>query len=508
MVSTPSLLGRYPVRRRLGAGAFATVWLAHDEQLDSPVAIKVLADNWTEDLHVRQRFLEEGRFLRRVESPHVVSVYDAGELPDGRPFLVMSYADQGTLADRLELAPLTRAQAVHVVAQAGAGLHALHQRGVLHRDIKPANVLFRTVELDGHTRVTAMLGDLGLGKAMDMSSRLTMIGGTPQFVAPEQARGEALDARADQFSLAAVTYLLLAGRAPYDHTSLTAAAEPAPAPPMGGGLPDAVEAVVHRGLAVDREDRFPDVPAFVAALTAALDETFDGADEPPAAWIPPDPSLTRVAGLPAAPGEVPGVGSSAGGASGTASAGAARPPMTPASRRRWALVGVVALVAGLTGGWALERGTTTEQRLQDARGRISVTVPGPWTAAVDAAGWRPPDSPRPAPALSAGTTKGWNGDEEPGHGVFLGLMRGQDLPSRVPWHPECADARSPQIDDVDGDQAMTVLFTGCPLDGRDDGVTVERVVQTTANQLLWVQVRAADRTTANLVLESVDVSGV
>lgn len=512
MVSTPSLLGRYPVRRRLGAGAFATVWLAHDEQLDSPVAIKVLADNWTEDLHVRQRFLEEGRFLRRVESPHVVSVYDAGELPDGRPFLVMSYADQGTLADRLELAPLTRAQAVHVVAQAGAGLHALHQRGVLHRDIKPANVLFRTVELDGHSRVTAMVGDLGLGKAMDMSSRLTMIGGTPQFVAPEQARGEALDARADQFSLAAVTYLLLAGRAPYDHPSLTAAAEPAPAPPMGGGLPDAVEAVVHRGLAIDREDRFPDVPAFVAALTAALDETFEGADEPPAAWIPTDPSLTRVAGLPAASGEVPGFGSSAGssfgGASGTDSAGGASVPMTPAARRRWALVGAAALVLGAVGGYALEQWSTTDTVLKDAKGLISVTVPESWATSVDTGGWRPPGSSSPAPGISAGTREEWNGDDEPGHGVFLGLMNGQDLPSRMPRHPECAEAGNPQIDDVDGDQAMTVLFTGCSLAGRDDGVTVERVVQTAANRLLWVQVRAASRPAANEVLASVAVTGV
>lgn len=493
-MSTPACLGRYPVRRRIGAGAFATVWLAHDDQLDSPVAIKVLADNWTEDLHVRQRFLEEGRFLRRVESPHVVSVYDAGELPDGRPFLVMSYADQGTLADRLDLSLLTRAQAVHVVGQVGAGLHALHQRGVLHRDVKPANVLFRTVELDGRTRVTAMLGDLGLGKAMDMSSRLTMIGGTPQFVAPEQARGEALDGRADQFSLAALTYLLLAGRAPYDHASLTAAADPGPAAPMGGGLPEAVEAVVHRGLAAERDQRFPDVPSYVAALTAALDGSFAGADEAPTAWIPPDPSLTHLAP------DTQGAPASAS----AEEAASAR----PGARRRRAIVGAAALVVGLVGGYALQQVLTAERLLEDASQTISVTVPDRWTAAVDEEGWTPPDAQAEYPALSAGTAAGWNGDEEPGHGVFVGLLGGNDLPTRMPQHPEC-DPPRPTVNDVrDGDELMTVLFTGCALDGRGDGVTVERVVHATANQLLWVQVRAEDRGTANRVLDSVDLHGM
>src|SRR5690349_16031779 len=141
----PNHLGRYPVHRRIGAGGFATVWLAYDEQLDSPVAVKVLADNWSGDEHIRLRFLEEGRYLRRVESPHVVSVYDAGELADGRPYLVMTYADQGTLADRLGDGRLTPAQSLTVVRHVAAGLQALHDRGILHRDIKPANVLFRSV---------------------------------------------------------------------------------------------------------------------------------------------------------------------------------------------------------------------------------------------------------------------------------------------------------------------------------------------------------------------------
>src|SRR4051794_23741171 len=215
----PARLGRYAVRRRIGSGAFATVWLAFDEQLDSPVAIKVLAENWTEDLAVRQRFLEEGRFLRKVESPHVVTVYDAGELDDGRPYLVMTYADQGTLADRLGgeagAGRLTTSQSLTVVREVADRLQALHDRGGLHRDVKPANVLFRSVH--GGTDIRAMVGDLGLGKALDMSSRLTLAGGTPSFVAPEQAAGEPLDERADQYSLATLTYLLLTGRRPFNH---------------------------------------------------------------------------------------------------------------------------------------------------------------------------------------------------------------------------------------------------------------------------------------------------
>ena len=321
------------MRRRIGSGAFATVWLAYDEHLDSAVAIKVLADNWTGDHHIRQRFLEEGRFLRKVESPHVVTVYDAGELEDERPYLVMAYADQGTLADLIELSPLSRSQALSVITQVGRGLTALHDRGVLHRDVKPANVLFRTVENGRGAHIVAMLGDLGLGKAMDMSSRLTMAGGTPSYVAPEQALGEGLDSRADQFSLAALSYHLLTGRQPYAHASLAAAENPAPPAPMEIDDP-AVEEVVLRGLAKDREDRFPDVAAFSAALAEAVGEPVD---ETPAAWIPADPDLTRAAAS-------------------TEATGMASDPQPPASRgrrhRRWAWVAaaVLALVAGTGAG--------------------------------------------------------------------------------------------------------------------------------------------------------------
>ena len=166
-----------------------------------------------------------------------------------------------------------------MITQVGRGLTALHDRGVLHRDVKPANVLFRTVENGRGAHVVAMLGDLGLGKAMDMSSRLTMVGGTPTYVAPEQALGEGLDPRADQFSLAALSYYLLTGRQPYAHASLAAAENPAPPAPMGIDDP-AVEAVVLRGLAKDREDRFADVAAFTAALVEAVGEPVDETPRP------------------------------------------------------------------------------------------------------------------------------------------------------------------------------------------------------------------------------------
>ena len=476
------------MRRRIGSGAFATVWLAYDEHLDSPVAIKVLADNWTGDLHIRQRFLEEGRFLRKVESPHVVTVYDAGELDDERPYLVMAYADQGTLADRLELSPLEPSQALAVIRQVGRGLAALHDRGVLHRDVKPANVLFRTVENGRGSQVVAMVGDLGLGKAMDMSSRLTMVGGTPTYVAPEQALGEALDPRADQYSLAALGYYLLAGRQPYQHKTLSAAENPEPPPPMGIGNP-AAEAVVLRGLARDRDDRFEDVEAFTRALVEAMDGQVD---EAPQAWIPVDPDLTQAAPRPEHTGVAGGL-----------------PPLPGTapqhSRWPWLVAGVLTLAIGAGAGWAAERASISERTVEDATGTISVHVPESWTAQVDPEQWVPLEGQQEQPAIAAGSRPGWNSATDPAPGVFVGVLEGDKLPSRVPQHAACDQSSGAPIrDDEDGDESMTVIFTGCP--GAD--VTVERVIQVNASQLLWVQIRSHDRGTANKVLESVTTYGI
>ncbi|GAA4121064.1 serine/threonine-protein kinase [Nocardioides fonticola] len=486
----PQRLGRYAVRRRIGAGGFATVWLAYDDHLDSPVAVKVLADNWTEDSHVRRRFIEEGRYLRRVESPHVVSVYDAGELDDGRPYLVMSYADQGTLADRLETEGLTPGQALEVIRQVGMGLQALHDLDILHRDIKPANVLFRTRK----GTVQAMVGDLGLGKALDMSSRLTMIAGTPSYVAPEQARAQSPDARADQYSLAALSYLLLTGRPPYAHASLQQAAHPDPPPPVSTPdrvFPDAVEQVLVRGLAVDREERFPDVTAFVDALDEALGRPAPLAPGKP--WLPIDPELTQ-------PGKRPSPQPVAAADLDAAATTLPRP-------RRRVLRAVVAVAASLVvlggttaGGYALQRSRLSPTvTVTDASGALSVAVPRGWDAAVARGPWggpTRPDADGDLPALSVGTSAAW---AEAGQGVFLGLFSGTALPQLMPGHPEC-DTTEPEVrvEQPGTPSSTTVVHTGCP-----DGVTVERVVRLGADTLLWVQVRATDADTAEQVLDTV-----
>jgi len=489
----PNRLGRYAVRRRIGAGSFATVWLAYDEHLDSPVAIKVLADNWTDDFDVRRRFVEEGRFLRKVESPHVVAVYDAGELEDERPYLVMTYADQGTLADRIALGPLDPALAVEVIRQVGLGLEALHKRHVLHRDVKPANILFRSGDDDS---VRAMLGDLGLGKSLDMSSRLTMIAGTPSYVAPEQARGNPLDARADQYSLGALTYLVLTGRPPYRHESLLAAADPGAPDPMEIGNP-ALEAVIARALAPERDDRWPSVQAYIDALVAAA----NGADfTPPPRLDLVDPELTQVGKRPS-PRPTPASG--ARGDHPLVDFDKLNPAdlvetTSPRRRRRRAAVVAAAVLVALAGGgatgWYAERYQVRDVELSDATGTLSVTVPEAWATEVGDEGWVPPDQDVSYPALRIGSAQG--------AGVFLGVMPGDSLPTTLPGHPQCADARAGVRDRINGDQALTVTHLDCP------EVIVERVVHVARNRLLWVQVRADDQAEANAVLDSVQTHGL
>ncbi|MEU4190445.1 serine/threonine-protein kinase [Kribbella sp. NPDC026611] len=506
-MGVPTRLGRYVVRRRLGSGGFATVWLAHDEQLDAEVAIKVLADNWGHDDSVRQRFLEEGRFLRRVESEHVVQVHDVGELEDGRPFLVLTYADRGTLADRLKKEPLALPVAVDVIVQVGRGLQALHRRGLLHRDVKPANVLFRSTD-DGER---AVLSDLGLGKSLDEVSRITMPGGTPSYVAPEQAMGERLDQRADQYSLGAVAYAALTGRSPHQVDGLGAAGRvEAPAPPssLGFELPDQVDAAIVRALDPDREKRWPDVASFTRELVGALDETThdfplsikptvtvlpaddDGentafSDEnKPTILKPVEPTESTQTTEATEPGEASAetVAVKETRAEAETAPVASAAPAAPRKRRRgrWVVAAVLALLIGGGGGYAGQWYLANRQTVVVQQGGFSVSLPRGWAHSKAQSDWLVPGSTEPSPAFRVSKEPVWSATTP---GVFVGVA-GTKLMLPDSKQFGC-DEGSPSANRVGNLPTTDRLSMGC---GSTDMVLFERVVDRGDAGSLLVQV--------------------
>jgi serine/threonine protein kinase len=259
-VVTPDRIGRYPVSRQLGSGGFATVWLAFDDVLNTHVAIKVLAENWSHMPDIRDRFLQEAKLLRKADSDRVVRVFDIGELADGRPYFVMSYADRRTVAERLADGPLPVPQALHIAIETARAVAVLHRMDVIHRDIKPSNVLIQSTP-DGGERI--LIGDLGIAKSLAFASGFTNACGTPGYMAPEQAIPNfGLDVRADVYGLGALTYHLITGRKYNDTTT--------PDEEPRSDLPKKLARTVLRALKPDRNRRYPDADSFANALTRLL----------------------------------------------------------------------------------------------------------------------------------------------------------------------------------------------------------------------------------------------
>ncbi|MFT4164211.1 MAG: serine/threonine-protein kinase [Microlunatus sp.] len=274
-MTTPTQVGRYRLIRRIGVGAFATVWLGHDPEFDIDVAIKVLADNWSADPGIRERFVSEARFLRRIRDRRVVHVYDIGTLDDGRPYFVMDYLDGGSLED-LRKAHVAPAEALRLCAEAARGLEVLHRHHLVHRDVTPGNLLLGN-RPDG-TR-TVVVADLGVARSVVDSSSGSMIVGTPSYMAPEQAGSSAVDHRADIYALCAVAYALLTGSPPYQVERVTdlltrpLTAEPAPIATQLGA-PETLDGLFRSGLATDPHRR----PPTAALLADAFDQLADALD--------------------------------------------------------------------------------------------------------------------------------------------------------------------------------------------------------------------------------------
>jgi len=502
------------------------------------VAIKVLADNWGHDDTVRRRFLEEGRFLRRVESEHVVQVHDVGELEDGRPFLVLTYADRGTLADRLKKEPLPLADAVDVVVQVGRGLQALHRRGLLHRDVKPANVLFRSTD-DGER---AVLSDLGLGKSLDEVSRITMPGGTPSYVAPEQALGERLDQRADQYSLGAVAYAALTGRSPHQVDGLGAASRVAVAPPpssLGFDLPDQIDAAILRALDPDRKKRWPDVQTFTRELVGGLDETTHD-------FVPPalretvtvavaseddgektalsDENQPTIVKVPAAPATAaPSAGSVTAGSAAAElaaavteaaaaekaaaeKAAAETQPVTAAPRKRprapWVIAAVLALVLGGGGGFFGQRYLADRETVPVSAGSFTVELPRAWAKSKAQTEWQPPGSNGGLPAFRVSKDDAWSASTP---GIFVGVADSKlAMPDSKQFN---CSADSPMPDgEFNGYPTTSRLATGC---GDAGMVLLQRVVDRGGAGSLLVQVivPGSETSRAGQIADSLNYAG-
>jgi serine/threonine protein kinase len=259
--------GRYRLEQSIGRGAMAVVYLARDEELQRPVAIKILAEQFGSDESIRTRFLREARLASRLSHPNVVHVYDAGEAR-GRLFIVMEHVPGSTLA---ACGKLAYGEAVELAVQACAGLQHAHGAGLVHRDVKPANLLLRE---DGVLKIA----DFGIALAADMT-QLTKQGtvlGTAAYLAPEQAAGESVGAAADTYALGAVLYELLTGRPPYRFDSLAELAalqsRGAITPPrdLEPTIPEGVEAAVMHALARAPSFRPASVSDFAHELVSGV----------------------------------------------------------------------------------------------------------------------------------------------------------------------------------------------------------------------------------------------
>lgn len=251
----------YKVEKLISSGAMGQVYLATQEALERPVAIKVITPSLSIDATFRQRFLKEGKIIAQLRHPHIVTIHDIGECLN-QYYMIMEYVAGGTLRDRIQKG-LTPRQAVGILRQLASALGHAHRQGFIHRDVKPANILFRDDD-------NAVLSDFGIAKAYEDHVHLTATGlavGTVLYMSPEQAQGKTLDGRSDLYSLGLVFFEMLAGFRP-DRT-------------LGGymeSLPahlSRYQGILNKLLARDPDERFTTAEQLVDALDRLGDQEND-----------------------------------------------------------------------------------------------------------------------------------------------------------------------------------------------------------------------------------------
>jgi serine/threonine-protein kinase len=297
-----TLAGRYCIERRIGVGGMGTVYLAAHTGLGQKVAVKVLHERFAREPQLKQRFENEARTYGKLNHPNLVSLHDFGSTPDGTLFMVMEYCPGTVLSVLLrERKALSAPLAVDVAMQIAQALTAAHTKGFVHRDLKPDNVMLMESRPG---KYHAKLLDFGIAKNLeDEVQRLTQAGmvfGTPEYMSPEQARGEDVDGRTDIYALGTILYELLLGKPPFTGSNkfnvMHRQASEVPARPSTVAVsgfvpvPEAVEAVVMKCLEKRAEDRFQSAHALIEALERSIG--LQPADAPPLPVMPDAPNKT------------------------------------------------------------------------------------------------------------------------------------------------------------------------------------------------------------------------
>ncbi len=281
----PTRIGRYAVLRRVGEGGMGVVYAAYDEDLDRRIAIKLVRGVYTRGPEAAARLRREAQALAKLSHPNVIAVHEVGEhLEEGMAplvFVAMEFVRGQTLRDWMHQ-PHTPREALDVLVQAGRGLAAVHEVGVVHRDVKPENVMLGE---DGRVRLMdfglargdaarvdpSLLASHTSGSSLPTVTRSDAVSGTPAYMAPEQFDG-VVGPRADQFAFCVMAWEVLFGERPFPGESApelmsALAAGTRREPPPRRGVGSHVRRVLDRGLAIDANDRWPDMPTLLAALS-------------------------------------------------------------------------------------------------------------------------------------------------------------------------------------------------------------------------------------------------
>ena len=271
------IAGRFRIEREIGTGGMGTVYLATHLGLERPVAVKIIRREFASDADVADRFLREARTMAKLHHPHAAMIFDAGNLPDGRHFIVMEFVEGETLSQLLAReGRFAASRAVDIATQICDVLEEAHRLGIIHRDLKPSNILL------GKRGVCVL--DFGVAKVLASSAESTathastgsgQLIGTPRYMSPEQCLGQRVGARSDLYSLGVLLYEMLAGRPPFVDPLQSAllvkqaTTAPPPLPRLRQDIPRSLALAVHSLLAKRPEDR----PRTAAAAKALLERS-------------------------------------------------------------------------------------------------------------------------------------------------------------------------------------------------------------------------------------------